>query len=140
MPCKVKVNGHFEVIVADREPKVRSALQFLCEDRKIVGMLTEAADSNQVIACVAKSCPDLLLIDWCLPGQATGSLLPIIKMICPNLHIIVLSEHEDDCAEALLAGANAYICKYDPPDLLLAIVDDLLLSKQDLPQEEMVLP
>lgn len=138
MPRKTKAKQRFDVILADRDPRVRSALRLLLDEYKRAGTIAEASDANQVIACIAKSCPDLLLVDWDLPGQATSSLLFIIKMICPKLFIIVLSEQPGDCKEALMAGADEYVCKCDPPDLLMALIDDVLLAKDELPQGEMV--
>ncbi|MBC8507747.1 MAG: response regulator transcription factor [Anaerolineales bacterium] len=126
MQRKAKTKPRFDVILADREPQVRSALEVLFIDRVGIGQINEASNTNQVIACIAQSCPALLLIDWNLPGQALDSLMPVIKMICPKLYVVAISDWDGDCQHALMAGADAFICKYDPPDLLMAIVDDLL--------------
>ncbi len=129
MPRRAKAKPRFDVILADREPQVRSALKLLFSGRSGLGTVSEVENSDHLIACVAKSCPDLLLIDWDLPGQAVDSLLPIIKLICPDLYIVVLSGDEFDCEEALMAGADDYMSMYDPPNLLLAIFDDLMDAK-----------
>lgn len=106
--------------------------------RKGLGVVSKAKDTNQVIACIAEQCADLLLIDWDLPGQAIDTLLPIIKMICPKAYIVVLSAHEGDCRKALLAGADAYLSVHDPPNILLAIIDELMNAKLCLVQEERI--
>ena len=138
MPRRKKTKPRFNVILADREPQVRSALRFLFAGRKGLGTVSEVTDTNQVIACIAGKCADLLLIDWDLPGQAIDTLLPIIKMICPRVFIVVLSAQEEDCQKALLAGADAYLGEYDPPNLLLAIIDELMDAKLFPVQEERI--
>ncbi len=125
MPRKAKTQPRFDVILADRDPRVRSALKLIFADCNGIGVIKHASSTNQVIASIAQSCPALLLIDWDLPGQALDSLMPVIKMICPNLYVVALSEWDGDCQSALMAGADAFICKFDPPDILMALIDDL---------------
>jgi len=51
---------------------------------------------------------------------------------------VVLSAQEEDCQKALLAGADAYLGEYDPPNLLLAIIDELMDAKLFPVQEERI--
>ena len=60
-------------------------------------------------------CPDLLLLDYTLPGLDTGELLQRIKAVpvCRRLRIIVTtgSDDPDIPAEALALGADAFFRK-----------------------------
>jgi len=60
-------------------------------------------------------CPDLLLLNYTLPGLDTRKLLQWIKAVpvCRRLHIIVMTGSDDPAveAEALALGADAFFQK-----------------------------
>ena len=60
-------------------------------------------------------CPDLLLLDFTLPGLDMRELLPWIKAlpVCRRLRIIVMTGSDDPAmeAEAMALGADAFFQK-----------------------------
>lgn len=112
------------VLVADDQPTLRSAVRFLLEHEPDMMIVAEASDVAGLLACAVKYQPDLLLLDWELPGlHTTGSARPVINSLyasCPSLHIIVLSGRPEANRHALAAGASAFVSKADPPERLLA--------------------
>jgi len=110
------------VLLADDESKVRSALRLLLEQKPGLSVVGEATEAGEVLEQVQAACPDLLLLDWELPGQQAADLLPAIRRCCPHLLVIALSGRPEARQAALAAGADAFVSKGDPPDRLLATV------------------
>jgi DNA-binding NarL/FixJ family response regulator len=110
------------VLVADHQLKVRFALRTLLSRRLGLQVVGEAGTAEQLLAQVEMACPDLVLLHWRLCERAPG-LLPALRQACPELRVIVLSVRLEARSEALAAGADAFVCKMDPPDKLLAAID-----------------
>jgi DNA-binding NarL/FixJ family response regulator len=116
------------VLIADREPNVRSALKLFFESSDDCQQVGEAMHTDEVLKYVCRHAPDMLLLDWELPGQALDYFIFVIRMIYPDLLIIALGlsgKHRD---EALAAGANAFINKLGFPEQLLETVDEVWTS------------
>ena len=66
----------------------------------------------------------LVLLDWELPGLEADGLLPTLRELCPRLKVIALSGRPEARHAALDAGVDAFVSKGDPPERLLAAVND----------------
>jgi DNA-binding NarL/FixJ family response regulator len=113
------------VILADDQVNVRSALRLLLEHQPDVEILGEAADTTCLLDWVKVLCPDLVLLDWELPGLAADALLPLLEGHCPALRVIALSVRPESRQAALDAGADAFVCKCDAPEGLLIAMDEM---------------
>ena len=84
--------------------------------------------------------PQLLLLDWELPEEHLGKNSPhyplrerikYLKKINPGMYIIVLSSEPSVKVEAMVAGADRFVSKGDPPECFLQalyeICDDPIL-------------
>jgi DNA-binding NarL/FixJ family response regulator len=111
------------VLLADDQAKVRSALRLLLEHQADVEILGEAVDTTGLLDWVKAICPDLVLLDWKLPGLPATALLPLLRYHCPCLRLIVLSSRPEVCQAALAAGADAFVSKGDPPERVLMAID-----------------
>jgi DNA-binding NarL/FixJ family response regulator len=112
------------ILLADDETQVRSALRLLLEQDRGLSVVGEAAEAGEVLDRLQATCPDLLLLDWELPGQKGGDLLLAVGRCCPALAVIALSGRPEARRAALAAGVDAFVSKGDPPERLLAAVDD----------------
>ena len=112
------------VLLADDQTKVRSALRLLLEQQPGLSVVGEAAEAEDLLAQVEATQPDLVLLDWELPGLRTDDRLSALRTLCPQLKVIALSGQPEARRAALAAGADAFVSKGDPPERLLAAVDD----------------
>jgi len=112
------------VLIADDQSRVRSALRLLLEQEPGIQVLGEAVDTTGLLDRVKAACPDLVLLDWELPGLEEDSLLPTLRELCPRLSVIALSVRPEARRAALDAGVDAFVSKGDPPQRLLAAVND----------------
>jgi DNA-binding NarL/FixJ family response regulator len=90
-------------------------------DIEIVG---EATSGTQVLALVARTSPDLVLLDLRMPEMDGLEVLELIRQAHPDVRVAILSVHNDPAqiAAAFEHGACAYILKsIDWADLGAAI-------------------
>lgn len=119
-----------QILVADDQAQVRSALRLLLENEMGCTILGEAEDRAGLLAWLHGACPDLLLLDWELPGFQADDLTQEIKRLCPRLRVVALSSHPCALHAALAAGADAFVSKGDPAEKLLAALPAGLLTDQ----------
>ena len=113
-----------DILLADDQPHVRSALRLLLEQEsgaRIVGQVENAAD---LLAKCRALGPDVILLDWELPGMGTLDGLAPVRQACPSAHIVALSSCPQVGPQALQAGADAFVCKGDPPEQLWNALHD----------------
>ena len=108
-----------QILVADDLARVRYALRTLLHHESGLKVVAEAADVEELLTLARAFAPDLLLLQWRLEGGSGAELLPILRRMCPGLHVIVLSAQPEARRPALEAGADAFVCKADPPERLL---------------------
>jgi len=118
-----------EILLADNQPKVRFGLRVLLERQPGLKVVGEATNAEDLLAQMEAGCPDLVLLDWELPGLAGGDLLSALRGVCPDLLVIVLSGRTEVRRAALAAGADAFVYKCDPPERLLAAIKDCVTQK-----------
>ena len=107
------------VILADDKTQVRQALQVLLDQELNMLVVGEASDAESLLLQIRTSLPDLVLLDWQLPGLSPPDSLSSLRITCPNLQVLVLSDWPGGQRQALTAGANAFVSKVDSPDRLL---------------------
>jgi DNA-binding NarL/FixJ family response regulator len=126
------------VFLADDQPKVRSALRLLLEQEPGLCVVGEAAEAEDVLAQLKATRPDLMLLDWELPGLSPANsvrsgkqLLSVLHVFYPNLRVIALSGRPEACQAALAAGVDAFVSKGDPPERLLATLRMMSLKHEN---------
>ncbi|MCZ7674175.1 MAG: response regulator transcription factor [Chloroflexi bacterium] len=67
------------VLLADDQMRVRSALRLLLEQEPGFQVVGEAADATGLLLAATEKAPDLLLLDWELPGLPAAQLLRLLK-------------------------------------------------------------
>lgn len=105
------------VLLADDEPKVRSALRLILEQLKDIESVEEVTDAAALTNRLQTTRPDLLLVDWELPGLHPGASFTELRASGP-LKVIVLSGRCPAPQAALVCGADACVSKCDAPDHL----------------------
>lgn len=118
------------VLLADDQPEVRSALRLLLEQEPGLTVVAEVAEALELSALVKETCPDMVLLDWELPGQPSADILLTLRSFCPSMTVVVLSVRPEARSAALLAGADAFVSKGDPPEQLLVTVRDCLSGEK----------
>lgn len=118
------------ILLADDQSEVRSALRLFLEQESQVQIVGEAVDVSELLQQVWGMRPDAVLLDWELTrnGIAPRTLLSALRTLRPNLKVIALSGRVESRQQALIAGADAFISKSEPPEHLLAALTPQQLS------------
>ena len=116
------------VLIVDDEFAIRDMLRMALE---MAGFrCIEAENIQQAYTLVVDERPDILLLDWMLPGGSGLELLRRLKRndIARELPVIMLTAKtaEDNVIQGLDVGADDYITKPFSPKELIARVKSLL--------------
>jgi CheY-like chemotaxis protein len=84
--------------------------------------LDEAVNGAEALRLVEEHQPDIILMDARLPGLSGLEATRIVKEKWPHITVIVLSVFTDYQPLASEAGADAFVSKSDPPDVLRKVV------------------
>jgi DNA-binding NarL/FixJ family response regulator len=113
------------ILIGDAQPRVRFGLHVLLEEQPGWQVAAEAMDVQMLFDRIRDGCPDLVLLDWELPGMSADELLATIRRACPDLRVIFMSGKDELREAALRAGADVFAYKADPPEKLLRLIREL---------------
>lgn len=113
------------ILIAGKEPLRRSALRFLLKKARNFEVVGEAADGDELLAEVETKHPDVVLLEWQLPGQPVKDLLAALRAIDSQLTVIVLSGRPELEQIVRATGAAAFFSLGDPPTCFLATLQSL---------------
>lgn len=110
------------ILIVDDEPDIREVIRFALE---AAGFDTlDAADADEALQWIRRRPPDLMLLDWMLPGRSGLELARQLKddPETENLPIIMVTARteERDLVKGLGGGADDYITKPFSPRELVA--------------------
>ena len=109
-----------QLLVVDDHPLFRRGMIALLSQDDRFEIVGEAGDVGEALRVLAKTQPDLLLLDNHLPGVKGLDAIASLKAERPNLRILMLtvSEDEEDLLKALQYGADGYLLKTSESDQL----------------------
>jgi DNA-binding NarL/FixJ family response regulator len=123
------------VLVADDHAVVRQGFASLLQRSTNIEVVALASDGEMAVRLAQSLKPDVVLMDVTMP-QVNGieATRRIVKSN-PGIRVIGLSIHDEkETREAMLeAGAEEYLTKDGPADLLLAAVQGRRLPKKGRP-------
>jgi len=82
-------------------------------------LVGEAVESEDLLSQARALRPDLILLEWELPGRPVGNLLAALREVDPLARVIVLSREPESQEQALDAGADVIVSKANGPEELL---------------------
>jgi DNA-binding NarL/FixJ family response regulator len=114
--------GHLHILIANHRALVRSALRTFLWAQPGLDVVGEASDSQELLSQLESTRPNLLILDWELPGQSAADLLAALSTRDGRFQIIVLGNSRELQPDVLAAGADCYVSKNEPPRRLLAAI------------------
>ena len=114
------------ILVIDDEPAIRDMLQIALDAAGFkVGL---AGDAKQAYPIIIDTPPDLILLDWMMPGTSGIELLRRLRRDEINVPVIMLTAKIEEASKisGLDSGADDYIAKPFSPRELVSRVKAIL--------------
>jgi len=113
------------VLLADGHKDVRWALRTFLTEQLGQAMVAECANADSLMSTVDTFLPDLILVDWDLPGWTGAAQLVLLHSRDEMAGIVVFCRRPEIEPAALAAGADAFVSKATSPERLLAKLSEL---------------
>ncbi len=149
------------ILIADDHAVLRSGLRMLLSQRSDMEVVGEIGDGTGVLSLVQQCRPDIVLLDFSMPGRDGLAITRELKQAVPDVRILILTGHEDDnlFRESVEAGASGFVVKraveeelieaiqaiirgemYVHPSMTRALLGQLRSSHATEPNEETLTP
>jgi DNA-binding NarL/FixJ family response regulator len=113
------MSDNIRVLIVDDQPRARQSLKALLATWPEAKEVKEAALGREAIRLIQASQPDVVLMDVQMPEMDGLEVTRFIKARWPQVKVIVLTMYAEYAADAQAAGADAFVCKGEPPEKLL---------------------
>ncbi|HZU34958.1 MAG TPA: response regulator transcription factor [Gemmataceae bacterium] len=105
--------GGIRVMLADDHGMVREALSQILQESGSIQVVGQAASGPQVFDTVARTQPDVLVLDYSMPEFNAPAAIETLLRRWPRLKVLVLTVHENIhyAVKVLEGGAHGYVVK-----------------------------
>ena len=129
-----------KILVVDDEPAIRAMVRFALKQADF--MCVEAANAEEAQTLVLANMPDLILLDWMLPGLNGVDYARRLRRerLTQNIPIIMLTARvdEEDKVRGLNTGADDFMTKPFSPRELIARIKALLRRMAPMASDDVV--
>jgi DNA-binding NarL/FixJ family response regulator len=124
LPDPDKPSAPISILIVDDNADVGAAMERWFKRSQEFRSLGWLGDANKLETSVAQLAPDVVLVDWSMPGIDTAALLSRLVPKFPSVRFAVLSAHSDFSYvnAALKSGARGFISKNQSPAHIAADV------------------
>ncbi|WP_308196976.1 response regulator transcription factor [Rhodococcus sp. CH91] len=114
------------VVIVDDQALVREGLRALLDRAADIEVVGEAADGDDAVRVVARTAPDVVLMDIRMPGAdgitATRRIVGAASSAGTRVVVLTTFDSEDNILDAIGAGAVGFLVKNSAPEELRAAV------------------
>jgi DNA-binding NarL/FixJ family response regulator len=111
-----------DTLLATARSDLRFALEVLLREEPGIAVVGTATGTEGLLALMKSTSPDLVVLDWNLPGRPPADLIAAARVLDDPPYIIVLGKDSASRQAAQDAGADAFVLRGDPPGELLAAI------------------
>lgn len=113
------------VVVVDDHPVVCEGLVAVLSDDSDLTVVGQAGDGEEAIRLASELHPEVILMDWRLPGMSGTEACAQISEVQPSTRVIAVTGFQNTglIVEAFSSGARGFLTKEsDPPTILFAVM------------------
>jgi DNA-binding NarL/FixJ family response regulator len=116
-----------QILLVEDHDVVRHGIRELLSSRPDWQIVGEARNGRQAVDLARRHKPDVAILDLSIPELSGIEVIRQIRGELAELEVCVFSMHEDEgfVAEAVVAGARAYVLKSEPGSRLVSAVEAL---------------
>lgn len=121
-----------KILLADDHSFIRVGLVQIIKDEYPLVEIKEVGDTESLINAVLHADWDLVISDLDMPGRSGLQALEQIKLIRPQLPVLILSYYTEDLygVRVLKAGGSGYMNKNSAPYELIGVIKIILSGKK----------
>ncbi len=114
-----------KVLIADDQELIRTSLKIILDNQNNIEVIDVVSNGLEVIKCVRRNMPDVILMDIRMPKMDGVQCTKIIKENYPAIRVIILTTFDDDeyVYNALKYGASGYLLKGASINELVKAID-----------------
>jgi DNA-binding NarL/FixJ family response regulator len=112
------------LLIADDDPMIRLTLSALIGKESDLELVGEAEDADQAIELAARRRPDVVLLDFNMPGGGGVRAATEIREANPNIKLVAVSADDSQGAQYDMsrAGAVGYVVKGSPDEEIVRVI------------------
>lgn len=118
------------VLIADGRQEIRAALGLLLSQESEIHVVGESGNSQELLTSIETLCPDVVLLDFELPGLPTADLLAKLYARDASPRVLILCSRTQRAQAALAAGTHTFIDKTAHPRRLVTALRVLQLDSE----------
>jgi len=117
----------FSILLADDHVMFRRGVRRIIQSISDVEVVGEASDGFELLELLKKTEPNLVILDISMPNLRGLEATREIKIINPEVKVLMLTMHKDReyLCHAFSAGAEGYLLKEDADSELISAIDTL---------------
>jgi hemolysin D len=102
-----------KVLVVDDQKFICMLVKKIIENSSAIECVGFAQDGEEASRQIQASRPDVVVLDWELPGTDSIELMKKIQNYCPHISFLIFTSHEEEeyVSRAIRAGAKGYLLK-----------------------------
>jgi len=116
------------ILVVDDHEMVRQGLRAVLEEQPGWVVCGEAVDGREAVAKARELKPDVVVLDFTMPGLNGLEATRQIRREAPGTEVVILTMHESGqlAREALAAGALGFVLKSEAGETLVSAIGHVL--------------
>ncbi len=99
------------VLVVDNSAVLRTLVSEYLSGESDLQVIWSVPDAESALECVARTCPDVIVLDQHLPAASGLAVLPDLRRHCPRARIVMFSSEDEVRGYALDEGADEFVSK-----------------------------
>jgi len=117
-----------KVAIADDHQIFRKGVILSLKPYTHIQFICEAANGDDLIACIEDQIPDVVLLDLRMPKKDGIETTKYLNKKYPQVRILILTMYEDErfVAHLMESGANGYLLKSTEPAEIKKALDDVM--------------
>lgn len=117
-----------KVALVDDQTLFLKGLRLILEGYPEIDIVIEATSGPDFFSALQRAIPEVVLLDFKMPGMDGIAVAEELKKTHPDVRIILLTMHDDErlIQHVLSVGANGYLLKNEEPSILRDAINKVM--------------